>query len=820
MLNFMGPAAAAIVSYFIKTTILLAPALLAARLAKRRPAAFRHFLLSFALIGLLFVPVVSLLPFGWRTPFLPAAPARERADLVSRQTSADHVSRGWQNPVPSVRDISPDTAERLSGEPPAAILWSRLPPSDVSPASAASGATAVKTDFDRSSWVWFDPAIPSADITPAVSTGLRTKRLDLVLAFIWFGGFAFLLLRLALGLAGAVRMSREGAVLDGPVWKALLLRYLSLISLRRPVRLRSHPEILIPMTYGWRRPVILLPDGAEEWAETERSAALFHELSHIKRADFLFLFLVRLSLSLFWWNPLCWIVGVRIRREQEIACDELVLRAGIKPSTYAAGLLAFRRSAGIGWNPSATLPGLIGRSSFQERLAAILRQKHIIKEVNVKARIFLAAAVVLAVALIGSARPAVGIESKTDPAPAPAAMMPPSPVPASPGQEVKVATATVSAKDKEKVEAEDQEKIEITIVRDGKEKRLVLTKPLTISGGKDGAFFILDKDGKEIESLKGKTWSLEIKGGRALRLDKAHVLTVDKDGDKVVVFEKSGDGKIDAKTVTGIRIDEGEGARITIVDGKPLIAVGKEIKIDGKNVFSIIEPGKDSVAVTVTDKDGEKPVWVTEARPGAGWTVLSPDDKDLLEKVKALREQAAAVKSGKLDIAELEKSLEKLESGLKDTSGGPNVLHLGKYHFGNPTFKTGRFALATTIPDHETNVTYYVMTDKEAKDNAMVVSGDKGKAGTKAAHISGTHAREGTIMIVLTGRKGEEGKAAYERAETRLKKELPQGYEVVESNRDEESGAVTFRIEAPADKKNDIEFIRKVVDALKDEIKK
>ena len=160
--------------------------------------------------------------------------------------------------------------------------------------------------------------------------------------------------------------------------------------------------------------MILLPAGAGDWAETERSAALFHELSHIKRADYVFLLLVRLSLALFWWNPLCWIAYARIRREQEIACDELVLRAGIKPSTYAAGLLAFRRSAGLRWNPSAALPGLLGRSSFQERLAAILKHKQIVKEVKMKARISIAAAVVLAVALIGTARPASGTQVATD----------------------------------------------------------------------------------------------------------------------------------------------------------------------------------------------------------------------------------------------------------------------------------------------------------------------------------------------------------------------------------------------------------------------
>ena len=67
-----------IVEYFLKTTIVLTPALLAAAASKRRPAAFRHSVLSFALVGLLLLPLLSLAPVGWRTSLLPPRPATAR----------------------------------------------------------------------------------------------------------------------------------------------------------------------------------------------------------------------------------------------------------------------------------------------------------------------------------------------------------------------------------------------------------------------------------------------------------------------------------------------------------------------------------------------------------------------------------------------------------------------------------------------------------------------------------------------------------------------------------------------------------------------
>ncbi len=763
MFDFPGSATAAIVELFFKTTILLVPALLAAALSKRRTAAFRHFLLSFALIGLLFVPLVSLLPFGWRTPILPARPVvadySAPAARLSKQTAVSFAESGV-----FVRD-EPAVGSRPVLEGPLEALPT---PDDVLANGIA--VSSIASIYPNAS-----PINPDASTSRNSSSGSKRAILDIGLVSVWIGGLFVLLLRLSLGLAGAARMTREGTGLEDPAWRILLLRFLSIISLRRTVRLKSHPDVLIPMTWGWRRPVILLPSGAGAWAETERSTALFHELSHVKRADFLFLFLVRLSLSLFWWNPLCWVVYVRIRREQEIACDELVLRAGIKPSIYAAGLLAFRRSAGLRWNPSAALPGLIGGSSFQERLAAILKQKKIIKEINMKSRIILAAAVVLAVALIGSARPVAGVEAKAETAPAPAAMTSLSPAHPAVGQEVKVQTTT---KEKEKAKAEGKTQVEITIVRDGKETKLVLDEPLTIRSGKDGKVLVLGKDGKEFEVIEDKPWHLELKDGKLLKLDEAEAFTVGKDGGKIIVYEKSAGGKAEPVVIKKTWTDK-DGVKVVVEGGA---------KGEGTAVWTMAEPVKGGVAYTISEKDGKGLTWSQEGGPTVGLTYYSEKDKALLEQVKALREQAAKVKAGALDISELEKSLEKLAAELESKDG-----------------KRGYFAVGKTAPSTGT---------------AYFVHGDKLDVGKNVAFISGTTAKEGTIMVVLSGKSGAEGKAAFKRALDKLEKEIPEGYSVAESKYDEESGSITLKIEGPADKKHDVDFIKKLVDVLKDEIKK
>ena len=97
---------------------------------------------------------------------------------------------------------------------------------------------------------------------PFRGSGAHPSILNLLVVILWSAGLAVLFLRLVFGLVGAVRLTSEGIALDDPAWRILLERFLALVSIRRTVRLKSHPEVLVPMTWGWRRPIVLLPDGA------------------------------------------------------------------------------------------------------------------------------------------------------------------------------------------------------------------------------------------------------------------------------------------------------------------------------------------------------------------------------------------------------------------------------------------------------------------------------------------------------------------------------------------------------------------------------
>jgi hypothetical protein len=85
--------------------------------------------------------------------------------------------------------------------------------------------------------------------------------------------------------------------------------------------------------------VILLPSTAVFWPRERLHAVLLHELAHIRRRDSLVQAMSLFVCALYWPNPLVWIGAAALRREAEIAADDSVIVAGVKPSTYASELL-------------------------------------------------------------------------------------------------------------------------------------------------------------------------------------------------------------------------------------------------------------------------------------------------------------------------------------------------------------------------------------------------------------------------------------------------------------------------------------------------
>ncbi|GLQ46831.1 hypothetical protein GCM10007862_18820 [Dyella lipolytica] len=116
---------------------------------------------------------------------------------------------------------------------------------------------------------------------------------------------------------------------------------------------------------------LLLPvDFLERYDIDSRDIMLRHECSHLRRGDAWWSLLGECAFVLLWFHPLAWLALPRFQLDQELACDESVLRAAPQQELrYAQTLM---RSIGVDAQP-AMIPWL-AEPQLKERLIMISRQ--------------------------------------------------------------------------------------------------------------------------------------------------------------------------------------------------------------------------------------------------------------------------------------------------------------------------------------------------------------------------------------------------------------------------------------------------------------
>ncbi len=188
--------------------------------------------------------------------------------------------------------------------------------------------------------------------SPAVAP-LATPEAPVVAAWSWstwalvvWGAGAFVVLaRLVVGFVRLDRLCRGAHVVNDPDWQAAVEQAKQQTGVRRDVRLLKSPHAKVPMTWGLWRIDVCLPMHAIDWSATNRRIVLTHELTHVRRGDWLWQVLSIAMTAAHWFNPLAWWAAHRLRMEAENACDDAVIERGCTPSDYADCLYQMVRAA-------------------------------------------------------------------------------------------------------------------------------------------------------------------------------------------------------------------------------------------------------------------------------------------------------------------------------------------------------------------------------------------------------------------------------------------------------------------------------------------
>ncbi|HVR40695.1 MAG TPA: M56 family metallopeptidase, partial [Thermoanaerobaculia bacterium] len=92
------------------------------------------------------------------------------------------------------------------------------------------------------------------------------------------------------------------------------------LALGRDVRLLRSHRISVPVVWGIRKPMLLLPADSVEWPVERLRVVLLHELAHLKRLDGVTLLITRLAAAAYWFHPLAWSLERAGRNQCERAC--------------------------------------------------------------------------------------------------------------------------------------------------------------------------------------------------------------------------------------------------------------------------------------------------------------------------------------------------------------------------------------------------------------------------------------------------------------------------------------------------------------------
>jgi beta-lactamase regulating signal transducer with metallopeptidase domain len=163
----------------------------------------------------------------------------------------------------------------------------------------------------------------------------------------------------------------------------------------RAVRVYLSSEAAVPMTWGFARPVIVLPQSVLRWSDARRGMSLVHELVHVRAADWPTKLGARAACALYWFHPAAWWLARRFRADCELACDGRVIASGARRSDYAE-LLVDAADALAAHRGSRAALALSRRDGLRGRLDAVLDTQRVTQPIA-RGWLVLAAAVTLGV---------------------------------------------------------------------------------------------------------------------------------------------------------------------------------------------------------------------------------------------------------------------------------------------------------------------------------------------------------------------------------------------------------------------------------------
>lgn len=145
--------------------------------------------------------------------------------------------------------------------------------------------------------------------------------------------------------------------------------------IKKPIELCVNPLISSPLLIGFFRLCIVLP--SKKLPEKNFQYIVLHELTHYRRGDMLYKWLVQLTICLHWFNPLVYVMGREINKACEFSCDEAIIEKldSANAREYGRTLLEAMAAVGVYKEALGAVTLNENKELLKERLGAIMNYK-------------------------------------------------------------------------------------------------------------------------------------------------------------------------------------------------------------------------------------------------------------------------------------------------------------------------------------------------------------------------------------------------------------------------------------------------------------
>ena len=211
--------------------------------------------------------------------------------------------------------------------------------------------------------------VPAAHgLAAPAAPGILTWPAERLVLVVYLTGLAGRMLWLGIGLLSLARLRRSSVPLatrPASVDDAALLTGVD-------ADFRESTRVVRPVTFGLRRPVVLVPPSFLSFEASQQTAVAAHELLHVARRDWVRTLGDELVLSVFWFHPALWWLVEQIHLSVEQVVDSAVVQLVGARKPYLEALLKLAAAGPTPMLQPAT--AFLKHGHLAQRVALLVRE--------------------------------------------------------------------------------------------------------------------------------------------------------------------------------------------------------------------------------------------------------------------------------------------------------------------------------------------------------------------------------------------------------------------------------------------------------------